>query len=213
MDSWEFNKIAAAVLSALLIAFGSSTVLGLMKGGHGAHGDGHAKSGYTLPVDVASISGGSQGTETKKAGLDFVAVATALQTADASAGEGVFKKCKTCHTDKEGGKNAVGPNLWNIVNRDMATVGGFKYSQAVKSKGGKWDFESLANFMYAPKRWMKGTKMAFAGIKDTTDLANVLAYLRSLSASPAALPTPAAAASAPAAPAPAVGGEEKPKEN
>lgn len=207
MDSWEFNKVAAAVLAALLLAFGSSTVVGLMHGGHGG-GESHEKAGYTLPVEVADAHGGGEKTK-KKSGPDFNAVLAALPTASADAGASVFKKCKTCHTPNEGGKNAVGPNLWNIVNREKASHAGFNYSKAMKEKGGKWDFESLAHFINNPKSWVKGTKMAFAGVKDTGDLANVLAYLRTLSGSPAPLPTPAAASGEKPAPTPASG--EKPK--
>jgi len=204
MDSWEFNKIAAAVLAALLLAFGSSTVVGLM---HGGHGGGHEKAGYKLPVDVADASGGGHETAAKKE-FEFGPVAAAMQTATAAAGESVFKKCKTCHTPNEGGKNAVGPNLWGVVGREKASHEGFNYSKALKEKGGKWDFDALAHFIHDPKGWARGTKMAFAGVKDTNDLANVLVYLRSLSSSPAPLPTPTAAKEEKPAPAAAA---EKPK--
>lgn len=234
MDSWEFNKIAAAVLAALLLAFGSSTVVGLM---HGEHGGGHEKAGYKLPVEVADASGGGHETAAKQE-FEFGPVAAAMQTATAAAGESVFKKCKTCHTPNEGGKNAVGPNLWGIVGSEKGAHEGFSYSKGMKEKGGKWDFDALAHFIHKPNSYIKGTKMSFAGLKDTNDLANVLVYLRSLSSNPAPLPTPAAAKeekkpaptaastekpNAPAAPAPAGGkpatpaapaaGGEKPKAN
>lgn len=207
MDSWEFNKIAGAVLAALLIAFGGSTIIELTHGGHGAEAS-HDKAGYTLPVEIADASGGDHAGAQKKE-FDFGAVVAALQTASADAGANVFKKCKTCHTPNEGGKNAVGPNLWNIVGNDKGAHDGFNYSKAMKEKGGKWTFDDLAHFIHNPKGWLKGTKMAFAGVKDPTDLANVLAYLRSLSSSPAPLPTPAAAEK----PAPTTAADaEKPKQ-
>lgn len=199
MDSWELNKIAGAVLGALLIIFGGSTLIEEMS--KAGHDKGHAKAGFTLPVEVASADGGGSAAPAKKAGPDLAAVFTALQTADAGAGENVFKKCKTCHTPNEGGKNGVGPNLWNIVNSELGKTEGFSYSKALREKGGKWDYTALAEFLYAPKNWLRGTKMAFGGVKDTGDLANVLAYLRSLSASPAALPA-----------VPAAGDGEKPKQ-
>ena len=184
MDSWEFNKIAAAVLAALLVIFGGKELIHIAEGGHAKH---KTKAGYTLPVDVAAAS--SSGTASKPAsGFDFAKVAALLPAAKADAGAGVFKKCATCHTPNQGGKNGQGPNLWNIVNRDLGKSDGFKYSKALVGKGGKWDYESLALFLHKPKKWLKGTKMAFAGLKKPQDIANVLAYLQSLSDSPAPYP-------------------------
>ena len=184
MDSWEFNKIAAAVLSALLVVFGGKEIIHIAEGGHAKHG---AKPGYTLPVDTAATASTASPSGAKK-GFDFAKFASLLPKASADSGKGVFKKCVACHTPGKGGKNGQGPNLWDIVNRDMGVVDGFKYSSALKEKGGKWDFDALANFIKAPKKWLKGTKMAFAGIKNDNDLADLMAYLRSLSDSPADWP-------------------------
>ena len=191
MDSWEFNKIAAALLSALLLIFGGKTMIDILGGGHG----GQAKAGFTLPVtNVGPSTGGSDA----KKGFDPAVVLAALPGAKPDIGADIFKKCKTCHTVEEGGKNSQGPNLWNIVNRDRAAVQGFSYSKALQEKGGKWDYESLAEFIHNPKKWLSGTKMAFAGIRGTEDLSHLLAYLRTLSASPAALPEAPKPTSAPA---------------
>ena len=184
MDSWEFNKIAAAVLAALLVIFGVKEVIAIAGGGHAKHA---GKPGYTLPVEVASAAK-TGAAPAAGSGLDFAKVAELLPNANASTGQGVFKKCSACHTPGQGGKNGQGPNLWNIVNRDKGSVEGFKYSKAMAGKGGKWDFEALALFLHKPKSYLKGTKMAFAGVKNINDLADMLAYLRSLSDSPAPLP-------------------------
>ncbi len=184
MDSWEFNKIAAAVLAALLVIFGTKEIVAVSTG---AHSKDHGKPGYTLPVEVAAASD-QGGSATEKKGFDFAEVAALLPTATAAAGESVFKKCSTCHTPNQGGKNGTGPNLWNIVNKEFGKVEGFNYSKALLEKGGKWDYESLANFLHKPKQWMKGTKMAFGGLRSKQDLADVIAYLRSLSDNPAPLP-------------------------
>ena len=185
MDSWEFNKIAAAVLAALLVIFGGQEIIYIA-------GKGHAKetkmAGYTLPVEVASASASGAAPE-PAAGFDFAKVVALLPAATADAGSGVFKKCSTCHTPNQGGMNGQGPNLWNVVDRDLGKVGGFKYSKALIEKGGKWDYEALALFLHKPKKWLKGTKMAFGGLKKPKDIANVLAYLRSLSDNPVAYPT------------------------
>ncbi|MGI9426803.1 MAG: c-type cytochrome [Hyphomicrobiaceae bacterium] len=186
MDSWEFNKIAAAVLSALLVIFGGKEIIMIAEG---SHGKADHKPGYTLPVEVASTNTSTSGAAKPKEGLDYAKVATLLPTSKPDAGQGVFKKCTVCHTPNQGGKNGLGPNLWNIVDRDKAAIDGFKYSTAMAGLGGKWDYESLARFLNKPKKWLKGTKMAFAGLKDPQDIADVLAYLRSLSDSPAALPS------------------------
>ena len=183
MDSWEFNKIAAAVLAALLVIFGGKEIIYIANKGHAKE---TKQAGYTLPVEVASAS--TSGAAPKPAGFDFAQVAALLPAATVDAGAGVFKKCSTCHTVNQGGKNGQGPNLWNIVDRDLGKVEGFKYSKALVDKGGKWDYESLALFLHKPKQWLKGTKMAFAGLRKPKDIANVLAYLRSLSDNPVDYP-------------------------
>ncbi len=210
MDSWQFNKIAGAVLAALLIAFGGSTLIGIMYGDEGGHGGEHAKAGYTLPVEVSDS--GHSGQAKKKTGFDYAVVFAELAKGDAKAGEGVFKKCKTCHTDNDGGPNRVGPNLWGIVDRPKAAHGGFKYSKVLVEKGGKWTYEDLAHFVHSPKEYARGTKMSFAGIKDPLDLAHLIAYLRTLSATPVPLPTappPAAEKKADTAAPAATGDSEK----
>ena len=183
MDSWEFNKIAAAVLSALLVIFGGREIVYIAESSHADH----AKPGYTLPVDIASAQ--KDAGQSAKKGFDYAQVAELLPAASATAGQGVFKKCVACHTPQKGGKNGQGPNLWNIVDRELGQAEGFKYSNALLERGGKWDYEALANFLHNPRKWMKGTKMAFAGLKKTEDIAAVLAYLRSLSDAPAPLPS------------------------
>jgi cytochrome c len=159
MDSFELTKIAAGVLTALLVIFGANTIVELNIGGHGGgHSQGHA--GYTLPTPEA-------GAATEKAAapaapsFDPAAVATAAASADAAAGESVFKKCASCHT----------------IDSPKGSVGGFSYSDDLKAKGGNWELADLASFLHKPKDYIPKSKMAFGGIKDTGDLANLLAYL------------------------------------
>ena len=111
-----------------------------------------------------------------------------LSDSDAKKGLKLFKKCKSCHTVEEGGKNKVGPNLWNVVGRAKGSVAGFTYSSAITELGGGWSYSDLDKFLAAPKTFAKGTKMSFAGIKKASDRAAVLLSLRSLSSSPKPLP-------------------------
>ena len=182
MDSDTFNWIAMAVLSALRVVFGMPVAFEVFGGGHGKHS---AKAGYKLPDAVASAGAGQPKA---KKGFEFNSGAALLADASADSGKSTFKKCASCHTVNEGGKSGQGPNLYDIVERDRAAVSGFKYSKAMAAKGGKWDYASLAEFLYNPNAWLKGTKMAFAGITIEKDLAYLLVYLQSLSGSPKTLP-------------------------
>jgi len=117
-----------------------------------------------------------------------VDLATLLADADPAAGKKAFSKCKACHTVDDGGKNKVGPNLWDIVGKAKAGVDGFKYSGAFTDLGGEWTYEDLDAFLAKPKEFAPGTKMTFAGMKKAGDRAAIIAYLRSLSDSPKPLP-------------------------
>jgi cytochrome c len=120
-----------------------------------------------------------------------------LQKADAKAGESIFKKCQACHDGTKGGPNKVGPNLYGVVDRPVASHEGFGYSAAIKdfSKGSteKWTYDHLAHFLTAPKKFIPGTAMGFAGLPKDIDRANVIAYLRTLADTPVPLPDAAAA--------------------
>ena len=115
-------------------------------------------------------------------------VVTLLAKADAGKGEKAFGKCKACHTAEKGGKDKVGPNLWDVVGRAKGGHGGFGYSDALKSKGGEWDFAHLGHFLENPKGFVLGTKMGIAGVKRPVQLADLIVYLRSVSDAPKPLP-------------------------
>ncbi|KXF79017.1 hypothetical protein ATN84_04545 [Paramesorhizobium deserti] len=172
------------------------------------------KEGYAIQA-MEQPAGGEE-----KAAPAAVPIATLLQTADPKKGEAVFKRCQACHTGEKGGPNKVGPDLWDIVNRPIASHPGFSYSAGMKefAKDNKvWDYEHLNGFLTSPKNYVKGTAMGFAGDKNDSERADLIAYLRTLSDNPAPLPAaPAAepAATEGAAPAedakPAEGGAEQP---
>jgi len=197
MDSFEFNKIAGGVLSALLFMFGLPEFVAMIKGGHGGH-DGHsASAGYTLPMP--KDTGGQPGAGGPAAdAFSFAQVAAALPKANADGGKDVFKACTQCHTPEKGGANKLGPNLFGIVDRDIGKHASFtNYSPAMSGHGDKWTWEHLALYLHDPKSYIPGNRMSYAGVKDVAELADLLAYLRTLSDSPVALP--AAPAAAPAA--------------
>jgi cytochrome c len=114
---------------------------------------------------------------------------TLLASADPTAGEKVFNKCKACHNAEKGGANQIGPNLWNIVDAPIAHHEGYSYSAALAGKiGGKWTYEDLNTYLASPKSFAPGTKMTFPGLSKPEDRANVIAFLRSRSDSPPPLP-------------------------
>ena len=158
------------------------------------HSEAPEQEGFAI---VAAETGGEEAGAAEEAA---VPIATLMTSADAAAGESSFKKCASCHTAEQGGANKVGPGLWGVVNRPIASHEGFGYSAAMKdfSQGGSvvWDYEHLNGFLLAPKQHVPGTAMGFAGLKKDDERANVIAYLRSLADSPAPLPEPAAAAPA-----------------
>ena len=101
----------------------------------------------------------------------------ATLAADVDAGKKVFRKCKACHTLKEGGKSAIGPNLYGVVGRNAATVDGFKYSKAMKESGLVWDEETLTGYLTKPKEFLPDNKMPFPGLKKPEQIENVIAYI------------------------------------
>ncbi len=184
MDSWIFNKVAGAVIAALLVAFGTGTLTEILVG----HGDASkkAKPGYALPMTAAAPSGAAAPAP---AAFKFADLAPMLKTASAENGQAAFAPCRACHTVDKGGKALVGPNLYGVVGRDVATSATFtRYSAAFKGQKGPWTFEKLAGFLHDPRGTIPGNLMAYAGIKNNADLADLLVYLRSLSDAPAPLP-------------------------
>jgi len=127
-------------------------------------------------------------TEVAAAEPAAMGVMVMLGDADIAAGKKTFKKCKACHSIDNGGKNRVGPNLWNIVGGDQGSVADYKYSAAITDLGGVWSFESLDAFLAAPKAFAPGTKMSFKGISKPEARAALIVYLHAQSDSPVPLP-------------------------
>lgn len=177
MSSMDFNKLAGAViLIALVLAVIGAIGNALVQ----PRDSGHAV--------VAKVAAKAAPTKAMAPAEPMVPLGTLLASADPAKGAKSFKKCKACHTETNGGKNKLGPNLWNIVNRARGAQDGFRYSPALKGKAGSWTYDSLNAFLTKPKAFIPGTKMAFAGIKKATERAALIAFLRSLSDNPAPLP-------------------------
>lgn len=145
------------------------------------------------PDPNASAPAGAQQAATAAgaaAASDVAPIADRLKTADVAAGEKASKVCTACHSFADSGANKVGPGLWEVVNRKPGTHEGFKYSPAMVTFGEThtWDYATLDVYLTNPKTEVPGNKMAFAGVKKPEDRANLIAYLRSLSANPAPLP-------------------------
>jgi cytochrome c len=180
MDGFELNKIAGAVLTAMLVIAAGRTVMDIALPKHKAE-----KAGWAIPVKEAKPDTGKA-----EAPFDPKEVLALLPKANADSGADTFKKCLACHTPDKGGRNLVGPNLWGVVGRKVASAAGFagRYSDALKGQGGEWNWERLAKYLHKPAEAIPGNKMVFDGVRDNADLADLLAYLRTLSDNPAPLP-------------------------
>ncbi|WP_157017585.1 c-type cytochrome [Mesorhizobium xinjiangense] len=181
MDSFELNKLLGGLLGAAFVVFSIGIVSDSIFASPAPE-----KPGFE--VVAAEPEEGGAADE----GPSVEPIAVRLASADASAGEAVFKKCVACHTAENGGANKVGPNLWNIVNRPIASHEGFSYSGGMtefsEDHSVHWDYEHLDHFLEGPRNYVKGTAMAFAGVKRPEERANLIAYLRTLSDDPAPLP-------------------------
>ncbi|WP_428977439.1 c-type cytochrome [Pseudohoeflea suaedae] len=158
------------------------------------HASAPETAGFAIEVDESAGAGGAAPAEEA-----LPPIAPLMASADPAAGENVFKKCASCHSVDPSGTNKVGPGLYGVVGRPVASHEGFNYSAGMKehvSVDPDWSYEALNAFLHAPKKYVPGTAMGFAGLKKEEDRANVIAYLREQAASPVPLPDPAAEAPA-----------------
>ena len=177
MDSFEINKIIAAILVTVLLVFGISKISDIIF---------HVKKpdvqGYKVEVKVGDTTATLTSTNSQ---VDISALLT-LGTVD--RGKKIFKKCAACHSIKQDGGNKVGPALYSIVGRAAGSISDYKYSKALASYSKEWTFEELNGFLLKPSKWIKGNKMGFAGLKKDEDRASVILYLNENSDSPKPLP-------------------------
>ena len=179
MDSFELNKIIAAILMVALLVIGLGKV---------ADGIFHVKKpkspGYQVVVENQLTTGASQTAEVVEK-LDIAAI---MALGDVVSGEKIFKKCAACHSINKGGKNMIGPALYNVVGRTVGGVNDYKYSKALTSYGKEWTFEELNGFLRKPASYLKGTKMSYAGLRKEKDRASIIKYLNQNSDNPKLLP-------------------------
>ena len=180
MDSFELNKIIAAVLMTALIVIGINKLAESI-----FHVEKPKQSAYKVEgVELAS----STGTAIEVKEVVQLNIKEILSLGDAAHGEKVFKKCSACHIVAKGGKNLIGPALYGVVGRATASIPDYAYSSALKAHGKNWSFEELNAFLLKPRSYIKGTKMAYAGLRKDKDRASVILYLNNQSDSP--LPRP-----------------------
>ena len=179
MDSFEINKIVAAILMVALLIIGIGKLSSAI-----FHVEKPKTPGYVVDVEQAT----TVSTSTEKAVEEKVDIAALMAMGDIAIGEKVFKKCAACHSIVKGGKNKIGPALYNVVGRQVEGVSDYKYSKALSAYGKEWTFKELNGFLLKPTKWIKGTKMAYAGLKKESDRASLIKYLNQNSDNPVPLP-------------------------
>ena len=179
MDSFEINKIIAAVLLVALLVIGIGKVSNIL-----FYVEKPKTPGYAVEIEQASDSSITT-TEVVEKVVDIAAL---MALGDVASGEKIFKKCAACHSINKGGKHKIGPALYNVVGRKVGGVEDYKYSKALIAYEKEWTFEELNGFLIKPAKHIKGTKMAYAGLRKEADRASVIKYLNANSDSPLPLP-------------------------
>ncbi len=180
MDSFEINKIIAAILMVALLIIGIGKLSNII-----FYVEKPETPGYSVDVEESALP--ISQTAPKKI-EEKVDIASLMAMGDPVLGEKVFKKCAACHSIVKGGKNNIGPALYNVVGRKVGIVSDYKYSKALSGYEKEWTFEELNGYLLKPAKWIKGTKMAFAGLRKERDRASVILYLNQNSDSPLQLP-------------------------
>ena len=179
MDSFELNKIIAAILMVALLVIGLGKITDSV-----FHVKKPKNPGYQVKVESQLTSVTSKAAEV----IEKIDIAAIMSLGDVTSGEKIFKKCAACHSINKGGKNKIGPALYNVVGRAVGGVGDYKYSKALASYDKEWTFEELNGFLLKPASYIKGTKMSYAGLRKEKDRASVIKYLNQNSDNPKPLP-------------------------
>ena len=179
MDSFEVNKIIAAILLVALLVIGIGKISDLA-----FHVNKPEKSAYKVDIpENKSVS--STKIDEAEAKVDIAAL---LALGDIAHGEKIFKKCAACHLVNKGGENKIGPALYGVIGKKVASKEDYKYSKAMAAYDKNWTFEEMNGYLRKPQSHIKGTKMAFAGLRKDKDRASVILYLNDNSDNPLPLP-------------------------
>ncbi len=179
MDSFEINKIIAAVLLIALLVIGIGKISDIA-----FRVDKPEKSAYKVDIQ----EGDQISSSTAEKIEEKVDISALLALGDISHGEKVFKKCSACHLVNKGGENKIGPALYGVIGRKVASKKDYKYSKAMAAYDKNWTFEEMNGYLKKPQSYIKGTKMAFAGLRKEKDRASVILYLNQNSDNPLPLP-------------------------
>ena len=179
MDSFEINKIIAAVLLIALLVIGIGKISDIA-----FHVDKPKKSAYKVDIQESTQVSSSVAKKID----EKVDISVLLALGDVSHGEKVFKKCSACHLVNKGGENKIGPALYGVIGRKVASKQDYKYSKAMAAYDKDWTFEEMNGYLKKPQSYIKGTKMAFAGLRKEKDRASVILYLNQNSDNPLPLP-------------------------
>ena len=175
MNSFEISKIITAIVVTILIVFGIGKISDIIF-------DKDVKNVIAYKVEAP------EGLAVQASAETSVDISALLALGDIAHGEKIFKKCKACHSIKQGGGNKIGPKLWNVMFRPVGSITDYKYSKALSTYGKEWSWEEMNGFLIKPSKWIKGNKMGFAGLKKDEDRASVILYLNQNSDSPKTLP-------------------------
>ena len=170
MDSFEINKIIAAILLTALIIIGIGKFADIL-----FYVEKPKVSAYKIEGLEIAANQTSSNSETKVE--EKINISELLALGDIGHGEKVFKKCSACHMIASGGKNMIGPNLWGVIGRTAGSVSDYKYSKAMVAYGKEWNYEEMNAYLIKPQAYIKGTKMAFAGLRKEKDRASVILYM------------------------------------
>ena len=179
MDSFEINKIIAAVLMVALLVIGIGKFSDII-----FHVEKPKTPGYAIEIGEAKNASATS----KDVVVEKVDITALMIMGDIDSGEKIFKKCAACHSIAKGGKNKIGPALYNVVGRKVGEVADYKYSKALATYDKEWNFEELNGFLKKPAKYIKGTKMAYAGLRKENDRASIIKYLNQNSDNPIPLP-------------------------
>ncbi len=181
MDSFEINKIVASILLIALLFIGIGKISDLV-----FQVDRPETAAYK--VEMPEDGTVKQIAETKSEIAEKIDIASFLALGNIEHGEKVFKKCSACHVINKGGENKIGPALYGVLGRKVGSIENYKYSKALVEYNKEWTFEEMNGYLRKPQSHIKGTKMAFAGLRKEKDRASVILYLNQNSDNPLPLP-------------------------